>query len=71
MSDFGALNGDGITINSTLLNPRNWRIQTIAGTFTSATLNITEANLENVPPQTLTPRLIAKSSNIQSDTYVS
>jgi hypothetical protein len=64
VAETGATTVDGTTLSS-LLNARNWRIEQISGTFTSATLVITESGITNGTHE------IGKSNSNQAGTYVS
>jgi hypothetical protein len=64
VAETGATTVDGTTLES-LLNSRNWRVEQISGTFTSATLVITESSITNGTHE------IGKSNNNQAGTYVS
>jgi hypothetical protein len=64
VSETGATTVDNSTLTS-LLNARNWRIEQISGTFTSATLEITESAMTNGTHE------IGKSNSNQAGTYVS
>jgi hypothetical protein len=64
VAETGATTVDGTTLES-LLNSRNWRVEQISGTFTSATLVITESSMTDGTHK------IGKSNNNQVGTYVS
>ena len=64
VAETGATTVDGTTLES-LLNSRNWRVEQISGTFTSATLVITESSITDGTHE------IGKSNNNQVGTYVS
>jgi len=64
VAETGATTVDGTTLES-LLNSRNWRVEQISGTFTSATLVITESSMTDGTHE------IGKSNNNQVGTYVS
>ncbi|MBU6159326.1 MAG: autotransporter-associated beta strand repeat-containing protein, partial [Bacteroidetes bacterium] len=66
VAESGATTVDGTTLTN-LLNARNWNIEKIGapGTFTSATLVITESGMTNGTHE------IGKSNNNQAGTYVS
>ena len=64
VAETGATTVDETTLSS-LLNARNWRIEQISGTFTSATLVITESGMTNDTHE------IGKSNSNQAGTYVS
>ena len=64
VAETGATTVDGTTLES-LLNSRNWRVEQISGTFTSATLVITESSMTDGTHE------IGKSNNNQAGTYVS
>ena len=64
VAETSATTVDGTTLES-LLNSRNWRVEQISGTFTSATLVITESSMTDGTHE------IGKSNNNQVGTYVS
>ena len=64
VAETGATTFDGTTLES-LLNSRNWSVEQISGTFTSATLVITESSMTDGTHE------IGKSNNNQVGTYVS
>jgi len=64
VAETSATTVDGTTLES-LLNSRNWRVEQISGTFTSATLVITESSMTDGTHE------IGKSNNNQAGTYVS
>lgn len=66
MAESGATTGDGSTLQASLLSARNWKVEQISGTFTSATLEITES-----AALTDGTHLIGKSNNNQAGNYVS
>ncbi|NCX55885.1 MAG: hypothetical protein EBW87_01610, partial [Burkholderiaceae bacterium] len=65
MAETGATTVDNGATISALLSARNWNITTVSGTFTSATLNITEDGLVNGTST------IVKASTNQAGTYSS